>query len=64
MIKPIAYVSDLSPLMVEEYRRYGWTDEEIIENLSDAINCLNSHFFSVELDPDVPLDVIFADAGA
>ncbi len=62
MIKAISDISDLPPFIVAECRRYGWTDDEIIENLSDAINCLNSCFWCEEHDPDIPLNVIFADA--
>lgn len=43
MIKDISKVSDLPVQTVAEYRKYGWTDEEIVENLNDAISFLNSN---------------------
>jgi len=62
MIKGIAKISDLPHEAVVEYRKYGWTDEEIVENLNDAINFLNSNLNSNELtQSEIPLRSIFSD---
>lgn len=62
MIKGIAKISDLPHEAVVEYRKYGWTDEEIVENLNDAINFLNSNLHSNELaQSEIPPRSIFLD---
>jgi DNA-binding MltR family transcriptional regulator len=48
LIKDISKISDLPAETIEEYRQYGWTDEEIVENFNDAINFLNSNLETVE----------------
>ncbi len=60
VIKGISKISDLSAETIEEYRQYGWTDEEIVENLNDTINFLNSNLHSNELtESEIPLRSIF-----
>jgi hypothetical protein len=61
MIKGISRISDLPREAVAEYRKYGWTDEEIVENLNDAVNFLNSNFCCNELTAEIPLRSIFSD---
>jgi hypothetical protein len=62
MLKDISEVSDLPAETIEEYKRHGWTDEEIVENLNDAINFLNSHLRSSSEPPDkIPARFIFSD---
>jgi hypothetical protein len=62
VIKDISKISDLPLETIEEYRQYGWTDEEIVENLNDAINFLNSNLHSNELaQSEIPPRSIFLD---
>jgi len=62
MIKGVSKILDLPHEAVEQYRKYGWTDEEIVENLNDAINFLNSNLHCNELtQSEIPLLSIFSD---
>lgn len=61
MIIHILKVSDLPGKTVKEYRKYGWTDEEIVENLNDAIDYLNSYLPCDVLNGEIPPRSIFAD---
>jgi biopolymer transport protein ExbD len=61
VIRDISKISDLPLKTIEGYRKYGWTDEEIIENLNDAIDFLNSHLHCDELVAEIPPCSIFCD---
>ena len=61
MIEDISKISDLPARTVEEYRRYGWTEEEIVENLGAAIHFLNSYLPCGEPNTEIPLSSIFSD---
>jgi hypothetical protein len=62
MIKCVSKILDLPREAVEQYRKYGWTDEEIVENLNDAINFLNSNLDCNEpTQSEIPLLSIFSD---
>ncbi len=63
MIKEISKISDLPAGTVKDYRRFGWTDEEIVENLNDAINFLNLHLRWVKRGDEIPLNLIFSEPG-
>ncbi len=60
MIEYISEVTDLPPNVLEDYRKIGWTDEETVENLNEAIDFLNSHLWCDNFNEDIPLDAIFA----
>jgi hypothetical protein len=60
MTRTITRIADLPPNVLENYRKIGWTDEETVENLNEAIDFLNSHLWCVNLDEDIPLDAIFS----
>jgi hypothetical protein len=60
MIRTISKIIDLPPEVLENYRRIGWTDEETVENLNEAIDFLNSHLWCDNLDEDIPLNAIFS----
>jgi hypothetical protein len=61
VIKRISKISELPVETIVEYRNYGWTDEEIVENLNDAINFLNSNLHCNELTAEIPLRSILSD---
>ena len=60
MIQSVSDVSDLPPQILEEYRKKGWSDEEILENFSDAIDFINSRIRCCALDEAVSLAWIFS----
>ncbi|MFZ2445332.1 MAG: hypothetical protein WAW37_03155 [Syntrophobacteraceae bacterium] len=64
MIRPVAALSDLPPEVIEEYRKKGWTDEEIIESFSDAVDFFNSRFWCEDVNEDISLDCIFSDVSS
>ena len=62
MIKGVSKILDLPREVLEQYRKYGWTDEEIVENLDDAINFINSNLDCNEpAQSEIPLLSIFSD---
>lgn len=62
MIRDIAKISDLPAETVEEYRKGGWTDEEIVENLNDAINFLNRYLRRIGGEPGaIPARFVLSD---
>jgi hypothetical protein len=61
VIIDISKISDLPGKTVEEYRKYGWTDEEIVENLNDAIDYLNAYLHCDALNTEIPPRSIFSD---
>ena len=60
MIKDISNISDLPEQTVEEYRKRGWTDEEIVENLNDAISYLNSNLNSMDSAAIISPRIVFS----
>ncbi len=60
MIEYISDVTDLPPNVLENYRKIGWTDDETVENLNEAIEFLNSHLWCDNFNEDIPLDAIFS----
>jgi hypothetical protein len=60
MIRTISKIVDLPPAVLENYRNIGWTDEETVENLNEAIDFLNSHLWCDHINEDTPLDAIFS----
>jgi hypothetical protein len=60
MIRYISEIADLPPEVLDNYRNIGWSDEETVENLNEAIDFLNSHLWCDNLNEDIPLDAIFS----
>ncbi len=60
MISGFSDVSDLPAAILEEYRSLGWADEEILENLSDAIEFLNIFVWHDKWAGDIPLAAILS----
>lgn len=60
MISGFSDVSDLPAAILEEYRSLGWADEEILENLSDAIEFLNIFVWHDKWAGDISLSAIFS----
>jgi hypothetical protein len=56
LIKQVSRISDIRTETIAEYTQHGWMDEEIVENLSDAINFLNSRFHCLNEVPDQILE--------
>ena len=63
MIKNISKISDLPYETLQEYRKKGWSDEEIMENINDAVDFLNSHLWRALDDIDIPIEAVFRDRG-
>lgn len=61
-LQMIPFVFDIPSLpseVLEEYRKYGLSDEEILESFSDAIDFFNSRFWCEELQGSIALSSIF-----
>jgi len=61
VIKNISKITDLPVKTLQVYRGYDWTDEEIVENLNDAIALLNSHLHFDGSFAEIPVSFIFQD---
>jgi hypothetical protein len=58
LIRNIDDIAELPPQLLYECRNLGWSDEEIMENLGDAISFLNAHFLCDQMH-DIPLEMLF-----
>ncbi len=58
MIRNISNISDFPPELLERLREWDWTDDEILENLHDAIDFVNRFWTPLEKD-DLTLASLF-----
>jgi hypothetical protein len=58
LIRHIDDVAELPSQLLYQCRNVGWSDEEIMENLEDAIDFLNAHFWCDQAY-DIPLEMLF-----
>jgi hypothetical protein len=61
MIRDITKISEFPPEPLERLRECGWTDDEILENLHDAVHYLN-HFLCEQKLDDQTLTSPFTDS--
>ena len=59
MIKSISKVSELPQETLQDYRKKGWSDDEIMENVNDAADFLNSQIWCALEDKDIPIAALF-----
>jgi broad-specificity NMP kinase len=60
MIRDISQISDFPPELLKRLRECGWTDDEILENLQDAIDFVNQLCCEREQD-DLTLTSLFSE---
>lgn len=59
LFRYVSNVGDLPAELLRKCRRIGWSDEEIVENLGDAVDFLNARFWCDKREDDVSLSDIF-----
>ncbi len=59
MIKSISKVSELPHQTLQEYRKKGWTDDQIMQDINNAVDFLNSQIWCAMYDKDIPITALF-----
>lgn len=59
LIRNIVDIAELPPQLLCRCWNMGWSDEEIVENLGDAIDYLNSLLWC-DQSGEIPLEMLFA----